>query len=513
MSYTSGMQSTFLRVISALCIGLALFLLIFQLYWLGGYSIWHDEAFSGLLVRYDIGEMMHRIALDVHPPLYYLLLRAWTGLIGNTELTLRLYSLLFGCIATYLTWRVAQLLTRNKNIALASAFLFFANSFVIQHNMEARMYTMGISLILGTLLYGVTAIDRDGPARWKAWGIFTLLASAALYTHYYTVFYIVAIGIALLTLIWLQKKSGGEYIASLKGLFGSAGLVGILYIPWLPTFLKQVAQVSEDYWIGAMTWWSIPKTLWKLLTGVDAHPGYGIQIFNNAFSWAHALYILLALLAVALYALLRTSQPRLRPVLLPLLFVPFIASALVSARTSIFLERYFIYTTPFLAMLLIIATYHISRPWIRNIVLSVLLIGTALSFPLRFYGLDIPHKPGMRAAAAFLNERASPDDTVVVSTSYIYFTHRYYNTLPLRPLLLGKNLTHYSGTALINPEEVVPDFESIREDKTIWKIDTTGFGNFQPDVPTTWKQRSEHRFEDMYDFRGTITVREYTMTP
>ncbi|MEK7660231.1 MAG: glycosyltransferase family 39 protein [Patescibacteria group bacterium] len=504
------MQSSPLRICIGVCVILALALLAFQLYYLDSYSIWHDEAFSGLLVQYDIQEMFSRISLDVHPPLYYLLLRGWTDLLGNTTFTLRLFSVLFGCIATYLTWRIAQLLTRNKEIALASAFLFFANSFVIQHNMEARMYTLGITLILSALLAALTALNRTGYDRWNAWGAFTLLSAAALYTHYYTVFYIIAIGIAVLSLIWLQKKSGEEYIASLKGLFGAAGLVGILYIPWLPTFLKQVAQVTEDYWIGAMTWWSIPKTLWKLLTGVDAHPGYGIQIFQNAFSWAHALYILIALLAIALYALLRTTQPRVRPVLLPLLFFPFIASALVSARTSIFLERYFIYSTPFLAIFLVVATYHISRQWIRNSVLAILLIGTAVSFPLRFYGLDILRKPGMSAAAAFLNENASPDDTVVVSTSYIFFTHRYYNTLPLRPLLLGKNLTHYSGTALIGPDEVVPDFESIQENDTIWKIDTTGFGNFQPDVPSTWKQLSEHRFEDMYDFRGTIIVREYT---
>ncbi len=503
------MQSTSLRVLYVVFGIIALALLAFQLYFLDSYSIWHDEAFSGLLVQYDLGEMLHRISLDVHPPLYYLLLRAWTDLLGNTTFTLRLFSVLLGCIATYLTWRVAYFLTRNKELAYASAFLFFANSFVIQHNMEARMYTLGISLILGTLLSALTALNRTGTDRWKMWGSFTLFASAALYTHYYTAFYIVAIGIAALLLIWSQKKMGGDYIASIKGLFGSAVLVGILYIPWLPTFLKQAQQVTEDYWIGAMTWWSIPKTLWKLLTGVDAHPGYGIQIFKNAFSWANALYILIALLAIAFYALLRTTQPRLRPVLLPLLFFPFIASAIVSARTSIFLERYFIYSVPFLAILLVVAVHHISRSWIKYSALTILLLGTALSFPLRFYGLDISQKPGMRAAAAFLNANVTTNDTVVVSTSYIFFTHRYYNTLPQRHLLLGKNLTHYSGTALISAEEVVPDFESIKKTGTIWKIDTTGFGNFQPDVPPSWQQLSEHRFEDVYDFRGTIIVREY----
>ena len=34
-------------------------------------SLWHDEAFSALLIKYNWSEMMYRIGLDVHPPAYY----------------------------------------------------------------------------------------------------------------------------------------------------------------------------------------------------------------------------------------------------------------------------------------------------------------------------------------------------------------------------------------------------------------------------------------------------------
>ncbi|MBU4141332.1 hypothetical protein KKE99_00455, partial [Patescibacteria group bacterium] len=63
---------TNLTLIAILVIGL-----ILRLYNLIAVSLWHDEAFSALLIRYPFGEMIARIILDVHPPLYYIILRVW----------------------------------------------------------------------------------------------------------------------------------------------------------------------------------------------------------------------------------------------------------------------------------------------------------------------------------------------------------------------------------------------------------------------------------------------------
>lgn len=512
MRYTTGMHMTLTRALYIICALLGIFLLGFQLYWLDGYSIWHDEAFSGLLVRYDIGEMIDRITLDVHPPLYYLLLRVWTDLIGNTTFTLRLFSLFFGCVATYLTWYAALMLTRERNVAYASAFLFFANSFVIQHNMEARMYTLGITLILGTLIASLTALGRTGSDRWRAWGAFTLLAAAALYTHYYTVFYIIAIGIALLLLMLRIRAEGGESGAHVASLLVSTAAVGILYIPWLPTFIAQARQVAADYWIGPMTTWSIPSTIWKLLTGVNAHPGESAHVLGTEVAWTALLSLLLVLLAAAGVSAWKSGGVRMHATVFSLLIVPFVASALVSAKTSIYLDRYFIYSMPFFAILIASAAYRIPKGWLRLGTMTLLLVGTALSFPVRFYGLNIPARPGMRAAEAYVATRATPGDGMVIGSSFVFFTHRYYNASPITPQLLGNNLVHYSGTALLNESDIIRDLSLVNApSRKVWTIDTTGFGNYQLVPPANWQKISEASFDDIYDHRGTIIVREYTL--
>jgi len=54
--------------------------LLLRLYHLTSISLWHDEAFSVLMVKYPITEMLYRLTLDVHPPGYYLAFFGWDKL-------------------------------------------------------------------------------------------------------------------------------------------------------------------------------------------------------------------------------------------------------------------------------------------------------------------------------------------------------------------------------------------------------------------------------------------------
>src|SRR5688572_12056019 len=57
-------------------------------------SIWHDESFTAMLISYDWGEPVRRAALDVHPPLYYFILKVWTAAFGSSLLAMRSLSAL-----------------------------------------------------------------------------------------------------------------------------------------------------------------------------------------------------------------------------------------------------------------------------------------------------------------------------------------------------------------------------------------------------------------------------------
>ncbi|MFH1048820.1 MAG: glycosyltransferase family 39 protein, partial [Patescibacteria group bacterium] len=207
---------TNLTLIAILVIGL-----ILRLYNLIAVSLWHDEAFSALLIRYPFGEMIARIILDVHPPLYYIILRVWDILLGDSLLSLRLFSAFFGVLTIYFTYLFVKTAFKNEKLSLISAAFIAINPFQIQYATEARMYTLGTFLIVLSSWLLAKAIetrsasekeifknayltDEKSTARgilaklaikikkYKWWILYGISAALAIYTHYYLIFSVAA---------------------------------------------------------------------------------------------------------------------------------------------------------------------------------------------------------------------------------------------------------------------------------------------------------------------------------
>jgi len=103
------------------------------------WSIWFDEAFTAYLLRHDFVGMTHYTALDVHPPLYYWLVKIWSMLFGTTELSLRSFSMV-GMMAAMI---VAFMFVRREFGRLAAwlgAGFMAISPLLIRYGEEARMY-------------------------------------------------------------------------------------------------------------------------------------------------------------------------------------------------------------------------------------------------------------------------------------------------------------------------------------------------------------------------------------
>ena len=44
--------------------------------------IWLDEAFSMSMIQQNFGEIIYNTAIDVHPPLYYIILKVLVNILG-----------------------------------------------------------------------------------------------------------------------------------------------------------------------------------------------------------------------------------------------------------------------------------------------------------------------------------------------------------------------------------------------------------------------------------------------
>jgi uncharacterized membrane protein len=59
--------------------------LALRLYHLDGQSLWADEGNSAALAGRPFAVIAEQAALDIHPPLYYWLLKIWCSLFGQSD--------------------------------------------------------------------------------------------------------------------------------------------------------------------------------------------------------------------------------------------------------------------------------------------------------------------------------------------------------------------------------------------------------------------------------------------
>lgn len=178
-------------------------------------SLWHDEAFSALMIRYGWSEMFYRLGLDVHPPMYYVFLRLWHYIFGDSLLSLRSMSVFFGTATIWAAWAFVKQAFKNEKAALWAAILVAINPFGLQYVTEARMYTMGAFFAVLAGYFLVKALDEQNQlaAQAKAnmpnlptsinlkkkmifsWLGFALSLIIIIFTHYYLFFTAAALGL------------------------------------------------------------------------------------------------------------------------------------------------------------------------------------------------------------------------------------------------------------------------------------------------------------------------------
>ena len=110
-------------------------------------STWFDESYSAYLIRGNFFDIWSMTSIDVHPPLFYFLLKLWSFIAGTSLVALRSMSVFFGIVSIILLFR---LLCRHFNLtaAIIGSFFFTLSPMFIRYGQEMRMYTVVIALVI-----------------------------------------------------------------------------------------------------------------------------------------------------------------------------------------------------------------------------------------------------------------------------------------------------------------------------------------------------------------------------
>lgn len=210
-------------------------------------DIWIDESFSKALARHSVPDLLRLVAHDSHPPLYFVALKGFTALVGNTDLTIRLFSVLGALAMLILAYTLGRRVLGQAG-ALTWTALLVALPMPGLYAHVARMYTWAAFFVMGVFLCAVL-YAREGRRYQLLWlGLFSVMAA---YTHYYSLLAAFWIDLSLLLYLAAKRNRGWRAVAAM------GGAVVLVYLPWLFVLRSQAATVHRDFWIPPVTWDSV----------------------------------------------------------------------------------------------------------------------------------------------------------------------------------------------------------------------------------------------------------------
>ncbi len=203
-------------------------------------DLWLDEALSANIAALPVGDMLDALARDGHPPLFYFLLHGWMQVFGEGDVAVRALSGVLAVATLPVAW-VAGRRYGGRACATAVLVVLSVSPFALRYATEARMYSLVMLLVLlGWLAVG-TALEEPRPLRLVAVG---LLSGLLLLTHYWSLFLLASV-VGLLA-IRAARRSGTERRTTVAVL-GAVAAGGLLFVPWLPTFLDQLAHTGTPW--------------------------------------------------------------------------------------------------------------------------------------------------------------------------------------------------------------------------------------------------------------------------
>lgn len=202
---------------------------------LTSYGLFGDEVFTLWTAAQDWRSLLESVVGDVvHPPLFYMLLKVWIGVGGQSLLWLKLLPALLSIasvIPFFALCRDLRLEPAAMNLAL---WLMAINGLLITHAQELRMYSLLFLLTLTSLWLFAKLINQDAGSR-KTQTMLCAVNLLMVFTHYYG-WVIIALELMFLS-IWKRER--------LRLFAFAAAFLALCFSPWV-WFVAKAARVNPS---------------------------------------------------------------------------------------------------------------------------------------------------------------------------------------------------------------------------------------------------------------------------
>jgi len=374
---------SFQKALSLCAIVLLAFAL--RLYRLDAPALRWDEGWSIGLGSLGWPEIPRVASLEVHPPLFYLLLKPWLWL-GKSSFSVRFFAVIGGVLLVPLGYVVARRWSGRERVGWLAALYMAVAPLLVYYGQVARMYPLCALLLLLSAYFLLRALDGECT---RDYVVFVLASAAALYTFYYNAFVLAALlAYALLT---RHPRAGRDVSgkgerrgdtprpprSSLRGrallarprrwrpIVLSGVAIALLYVPWVVYAAGEM--LSR---VGARTGFSFAPESAAKFAALLRHGLFGLT-FAYGPGWLAVATVVLVLGGGVLLA--RPWGREMRRLLLPLLVVTFVlVGVALGVRAYMFAARLLLPASPFLGLALAWATDVL---WQRRAGLGIAALG------------------------------------------------------------------------------------------------------------------------------------------
>lgn len=203
-----------------------------RLHDLSSYGLWMDEVFSLRFARLDWASLFQHVANDaVHPPLFYLILKLWILIGGDSLGWIKLLPVIFSVATIIPLYFLCRGLGQRLAMFCLALVLMSLNAFLIFHSQELRMYGLLLFLSLSSMWLFVRFVRDESHSTTHLLALL-VVNILLVYTHYFGWFTVAAECV----FAFIYHRS------NMKWLLLQTAAVAVLFLPWAATVVSAMSQ-------------------------------------------------------------------------------------------------------------------------------------------------------------------------------------------------------------------------------------------------------------------------------
>jgi len=479
-------------------------------------GIWFDEAFSAYITRFNFIDIAKYTAADVHPPLYYWVLKIWITFFGTSEIAFRSLSVLFGVAVIVLGFILVRRLFGKKAAWLSVLFLSIS-PMLIRYGQEARMYTMAAAIALAATITLVKAMgEKKGNKSWVTYGV---LVSLGMWTHYFT------------ALVWLSHWLWRAIVVRQDGNKGKKFRLAFftkdwvrahkwavgLFIPWIPFMVYQLAVIQGGgFWIGPVSANSFTNFFTNVLFFLEHEQA--TKLYATAFV---AVLASLTYFGFKLYGRMNKSQRQNYLLIIVLALAP-VAILFVGSTTplrSSFVERYLIPAAVGFSLLAGVtfalgaeklAKY--KQVAISSLLVVCMIVGIGNVYHLGNYNKNSSTKVMTREVVQSIWDKAGPGEPIIAKDPWVFYEAVFYDTKEHPVYFIDSTVDYSIGSVYMlrdREEHKIKDLnEFVSSYPKVWYL---GYSNNKPleSPDKNWERIQDIDIYDQVDNKANYRATEF----